>query len=1387
MELWSPSERQRSSIDMTTKSSKYALANMLYHLYRYYGQHLGYLERQWSGLKAPIQRKLIEFVKICRWDEQTYYSLAESAEKSHRKLMKFVRDYDAVLTVSMQTVIDASTDSGITKEGGFVGIRSTKAELADLNDSVIIPTDVENHEEKGEQGASVDGETGDREKTQTKLASEGEPSDSDRSSTLRLIHTSVKIDVVSKSSEDTPILQASSYVEKLPALSKRIAKYTQKHILSHEQVERRQQVRELCEDLCETIFYRMFKLQKATGLPKGAKKKALIDLLGELKTQGMTYHRLQLPAEQQQIQQLFELDVPDVENCIQVDQLESALNRENFVTSSTIRGLKGKKNRGKKKARNLQQVEVSEEPLTKNSPMWLWQRADGYYYRFLGQLASLRYSAVTSFSHDLSSSETDRMSGYAENMLFTMLQQRRILHGTSLSHEKLVDGLKTLQLMKDFKKNYLISSSSDNMVDLKSVSDWQEFQQIAVITLRRSIRELEISVLQFLQQTSETVSIVEEVRRQFSCIFERCDSIQNFFTERSGLAQSLGVPAIPYRAVNASEDAGGDDAIVAFARPSKRVYGVSPFVSEVGSSAHDSEAKKLPVAVNVLKDNTILFGEIQGLLSNISAAFGTMKVPVCFENFLDEYDSIVREDSKYEETLNEANTSSLSFDAAQKVYEHESVQAMATFSEQYDILVETVLVSIQDMTKASKEADSGPIESEENSECEAQSLRDQLAALSTMMKHSRVNHIASQLANLLELLHTQYTQLANTKAQEWQRVFVASLSLLERFEPSLIDVRGISRQLLVDFLVAHKSVMKLDFVLVRIFRNLFQHGFCRTEEEKNDEEGEGGAGKMQFQDDVEGTGMGEGEGKKDVSNEIEDEEQLLGLQGDQQEEPEPPADQKPEDTKLEMQNDFEGTMQDVPDDEKEDQDENEDDEEELDREMGEFDQDDENVVDEKMWGDDSDDDEDNIDKEKEKFEEDSKVDGEALEDEVRGKDGDEDNDDSTKKEKDKQKPQLDQSDDKDADDDGGDDGDDGENGDDEKMEEEVNDDFEDKYEDHHDVDPTEREEGHGEDEAEEHGDELPEDMKLDNDDDDGDDNDDAERDNPDEEDMDKLDDPDDAADDDANGEETGGTDEDEDGEEENEEEQLDNAVQLGGGGLEDEPEQAEENEDDSDQAEAPESTEEEQAASTVAGTQSKDGQDELEADEQEAEDQEMEDVSAQEQNQEQSNDDSTSHRAQKESNSNDQDAKQDWKPQSQVDSNPNQQQPRENRRDRREPNPYRNAQEAQEHWKKRVEMVDRTEEEKETDNNSSEKREKPVEMTTAEFVDDDEEMEDVEHALAAADDNQIMNQPRSEEEEEEKSEKEEEVNAGNGASAMEVDDEEERKTEELAEDKESQD
>jgi len=74
--------------------------------------------------------------------------------------------------------------------------------------------------------------------------------------------------------------------------------------------------------------------------------------------------------------------------------------------------------------------------------------------------------------------------------------------------------------------------------------------------------------------------------------------------------------------------------------------------------------------------------------------------------------------------------------------------------------------------------------------------------------------------------------------------------------------------LLVDYIAFHKSVEKLAYVLMGIFSNLFKTGYCKKQE------GEPQEGEDEM---VSGTGMGEGKGgEKDISDDIKDEEDLLG-------------------------------------------------------------------------------------------------------------------------------------------------------------------------------------------------------------------------------------------------------------------------------------------------------------------------------------------------------------------------------------------------------------------------------------------------------------------------------------------------------------------------------
>ncbi|KAJ3293693.1 AAA ATPase midasin [Borealophlyctis nickersoniae] len=275
---------------------------------------------------------------------------------------------------------------------------------------------------------------------------------------------------------------------------------------------------------------------------------------------------------------------------------------------------------------------------------------------------------------------------------------------------------------------------------------------------------------------------------------------------------------------------------------------------------------------------------------------------------------------------------------------------------------------------------------------------------------------------------------------------------------------------LFEFVLHHRSSLKLTFVLANTFSELFKNGFCVPQNEKEQDEEEGGT-----EENVAGTGIGEGEGEKDVSDEIEDQEQVEGMQNDESNDnPDPQKPIKDEKNGVEMDQDFDGKLEDVDDDGREDDDESgeeQEGQEEPEEQMGDVDGN-ANVVDEKLWGD-----EDETKDGEEKTERDAPVEeggGEVetvakedrKEDEQKGQADEKKPKENTKEEKDeKHLP----------------DGDDSDNDGDEEGDETVNEDDADKYEDNHGLDVKQAdnaEQQNPQDEDQEDFD-LPEEMDLD--------------------------------------------------------------------------------------------------------------------------------------------------------------------------------------------------------------------------------------------------------------------------------------------------------------------
>ncbi|KAG0370064.1 AAA ATPase midasin [Gamsiella multidivaricata] len=171
---------------------------------------------------------------------------------------------------------------------------------------------------------------------------------------------------------------------------------------------------------------------------------------------------------------------------------------------------------------------------------------------------------------------------------------------------------------------------------------------------------------------------------------------------------------------------------------------------------------------------------------------------------------------------------------------------------------------------------------------------------------------------------------------------------LQELYPFIQQYLFLAQHHLFHFVQFHKTINKLTYVLCNTFSILFSKGFCIPEMEQEMKEGEEESG-------VAGTGIGEGEGGKDVSDEIEDEEQVLGTQNEKKQDEDDKKETQEEDKGIEMENDFEGNLEDVePSSDQEDDDDDDDDEEKEDPDeaIGDVDDDNPEAIDEKMWGDD---------------------------------------------------------------------------------------------------------------------------------------------------------------------------------------------------------------------------------------------------------------------------------------------------------------------------------------------------------------------------------------------------------------------------------------------------
>lgn len=225
----------------------------------------------------------------------------------------------------------------------------------------------------------------------------------------------------------------------------------------------------------------------------------------------------------------------------------------------------------------------------------------------------------------------------------------------------------------------------------------------------------------------------------------------------------------------------------------------------------------------------------------------------------------------------------------------------------------------------------------------------------------RLGEVNSGLKRLFDCLRSHRDSCLPQHIQELDR----ACRMLVRLEPVLGTYSDLVRFYLAVTVGVHRSTGKLLSVLSIIFTELAQKGFCLPQELTAGGDGEGAT---EFHD-YEGGGLGEGEGSKDVSDKIENEDQVEDTfkEGQEKEEQQDKGNIKSEDNAIEMSEDFDGQLHDGEEreGEEDESDKDEEQQEELDKKMGDLGEGQTDTLDERMWGDEDSDEEEGSEKEEE--------------------------------------------------------------------------------------------------------------------------------------------------------------------------------------------------------------------------------------------------------------------------------------------------------------------------------------------------------------------------------------------------------------------------------------
>jgi hypothetical protein len=646
---------------------------------------------------------------------------------------------------------------------------------------------------------------------------------------------------------------------------------------------------ELAEGLCEDIFHRIEAL-RAEGVPKSAKHRAVGDLLKKMREEGVSHLKSIVPLEIRQSVMLLSVPPP----------LASEIAGDLFWSSA--------------------------KDSTRND---VFQKGETYFTRCIAELDQLRVQAVAPSAQDISTREATLMVATAENLFCSALRLRCAL-AAGLENRKVT--LNTLQRLhelssttgiqeddatlhtstagallklKDDRRDYTARAGSvvlDNLIQLKKL--------LRTSATAHQPAHLEDSPATFIVGTTQITQTSQVIGRAVGVVDSLVSAAHKGETKHTDASNKKGKEGnlSLYDALAVAEQDRKDALWYASFGPF--YMPPSPPMTSIGAS-YETATK----AATALKE---VVGVKESLCALLSADVAEPMIRR-FQEFVDTLRSFslttVQHSSHCEAGVAQIESrcaQSLSTVVDESLIAVQRIRAVADRSGKYKVATAAPAKIIGCFGEAALLTSTAAVEKgEEQTEMRLVDLFSLgMSSYSTLQTHRLTAQLSTLCDDLSELPSTSSKNAMATNT----RMLVQQIA-----SPLVAKVLGAEAVLLRDLCESYKSCGKLLYVTLRVFRVLLAKGLCSDETKES--EGGGGEGERKFEDDVEGTGMGEGEGKKDVSDQIENEEQLLGLKDDVPKEDK--GDEKQESKELkeeekdkgvEMSQDFEGDMFDIPED-----------------------------------------------------------------------------------------------------------------------------------------------------------------------------------------------------------------------------------------------------------------------------------------------------------------------------------------------------------------------------------------------------------------------------------------------------------------------------------------